>query len=538
MLSVNRFLVVSLVLVISACGDGGSQQTGGGSGSSGGGAATTGGGAATVGGGSAATGGGDGSSGGGAAAIGGGDGSTGGGAATTGGGDGSGGGGDGVVGGGDGSTGGGTTATGGGDGSTGGGTGEEDAGAPDAGVHCAIDGGVTCEDLNNCPALTNDCLTPTCDSSCCGSTPAAPGTACVTNGGQMCDGQGHCVGCLGPNDCRGPSCSSGSFSPAESCVNNQCQPSTPQMCPLECDAAFGCVQCTSDAQCAPASCTGNTFTASATCSNGYCQSGALNSCSGATPLCNAAAGCVQCNAPSDCGAAGGSCNGNVFTPTWDCAGNQCGGGAPQTCSGATPACSASLGCVACNGNADCGPGSYCSNHACLPTLAAGAECQGNGAQCSSGRCGPSGNGGTHCCTTSCGTGVCGATDCSDTGACIYPQSSVAPVGLQTPGDCQKLVCNGSGGVTSSDDVTDLPVSNSECLVNPACDASGGPTTPRFDPAPTGTSCSGFGNGEHVCGDTSNPFIAGMCVQCNVDADCLVFAPAGTLVCNTSSGTCQ
>jgi hypothetical protein len=42
----------------------------------------------------------------------------------------------------------------------------------------------------------------------------------------------------------------------------------------------------------------------------------------------------------------------------------------------------------------------------------------------------------------------------------------------------------------------------------------------------------------VCGDTTNANTAGTCVQCNVDADCLSINDAGTLTCNTSTGTCQ
>jgi hypothetical protein len=107
--------------------------------------------------------------------------------------------------------------------------------------------------------------------------------------------------------------------------------------------------------------------------------------------------------------------------------------------------------------------------------------------------------------------------------------------LQTPGDCQKIVCTGSGGVTSADDATDLPVSNTTCLTNPAC-VGPSPLTPAFTPTATGTDCSADGNPpNHVCGDTSNGSIAGVRVECNVDADCN-FSAATT--CNTVTGTCQ
>jgi hypothetical protein len=116
--------------------------------------------------------------------------------------------------------------------------------------------------------------------------------------------------------------------------------------------------------------------------------------------------------------------------------------------------------------------------------------------------------------------------------CAYPGNAVVPPGIQTPGDCQKLVCNGSGGTTSMDDPTDLPVSSSACLINPAC--TGVPLTPSFTPAPTGTTCTATDPLAHVCGDTSSPLLAGTCVECNVNADCPVAKPT----CTPATGLCN
>jgi hypothetical protein len=108
---------------------------------------------------------------------------------------------------------------------------------------------------------------------------------------------------------------------------------------------------------------------------------------------------------------------------------------------------------------------------------------------------------------------------------------------QTPGDCQEVVCNGSGGTASIDDPTDLPAPSSSCESSPSC--QGSPATPHFDPAPTGTGCTLAADpGAHVCGDTSNPTTSGKCVECNSDADCLVVNDAGTLTCNVTMGMCQ
>jgi hypothetical protein len=114
---------------------------------------------------------------------------------------------------------------------------------------------------------------------------------------------------------------------------------------------------------------------------------------------------------------------------------------------------------------------------------------------------------------------------------------VAPASLQTPGDCQQIVCAGNGSVTSINDATNLPTSNSACLTNPAC-CGPSPLTPCFTDAPTGTPCTLASDpNAQVCGDTSNSNIAGTCVECNTSADCTNINDAGTLSCN-SNFDCQ
>jgi hypothetical protein len=121
---------------------------------------------------------------------------------------------------------------------------------------------------------------------------------------------------------------------------------------------------------------------------------------------------------------------------------------------------------------------------------------------------------------------------------VFPGNTVAPASLQTPGNCQKVVCDGSGGSVMVDDPTDLPTSSSACLLDPAC-CGPSPLTPCFTDAPTGTPCTGSGDPHAgVCGDTTNSNITGTCVECNSDGDCLGVNDAGTLTCNTSTGTCQ
>jgi hypothetical protein len=63
--------------------------------------------------------------------------------------------------------------------------------------------------------------------------------------------------------------------------------------------------------------------------------------------------------------------------------------------------------------------------------------------------------------------------------------------------------------------------------------------PCFTDAQTDTYCGGDNDPPNqVCGDTTNSNIAGMCVECNTDADCLSINDAGVLECDTASGTCM
>jgi hypothetical protein len=229
----------------------------------------------------------------------------------------------------------------------------------------------------------------------------------------------------------------------------------------------------------------------------------------------------------------------MFTSMGSCNGSgSCSAGTAAPCAGGFICANATSCKTACASDTDCQSGSYCANPGasgtCVARAANGGVCSGNN-QCTSGICGVSGTG--HCCIATCPATVaaCAAVDCDATGACVYPGATVAPAALQTPGDCQKVLCNGAGGVTAVNDPTDLPTSNSACLINPHC--SNG--VPGFDNAPTGTPCRSAGDpSAQVCGDTSNATIAGTCVECNTDGDCFALNDAGTLVCNAPTGLCQ
>lgn len=132
-------------------------------------------------------------------------------------------------------------------------------------------------------------------------------------------------------------------------------------------------------------------------------------------------------------------------------------------------------------------------------------------------CPPTGN---ECVDSTCNAGVCGTENLNIT--------HVMSTG-QTNGDCQVKVCDGSGGITSIDDAGDVPVSSTACKV-PAC-IGPPPLHAELIVAATGTDCSADNNPpNHVCGDTSEPAVAGKCVECNTNADCTGPAVCSGFIC--------
>jgi hypothetical protein len=412
---------------------------------------------------------------------------------------------------------------------------------------CSSGACVECTAPTDCAAQASLCLVNTCTATTCGTTNAATGTACTDNGGTVCSASGTCVACNVDADCAGggvcsnntcmaATCADGVKDGSETdvdcggtacppcvdtkhcavnadCVNKLCFGTGPGTCVscmdmikdgnetgvdcggTQCDAlgqtcpaGGGCgtaSDCTS-----PAACSGSTYTPPTACTGGLCVAGVSKPCAGPDGLCNAAVGCVQCNASTDCAAA--SCSGATFTPAATCVSNACVAGTQQACTGSAKVCNAADGCVQCNTVADCPAATFCS-------------------------------------TPTCTANVCGTV--------FVPAGTALPNGSQTAGDCQKLVCNGNGSVTSVDDATNIPTSTSACETNPSC--TGNPLAPSFTPAPTGTDCTTDSDpSAFVCGNTSNSNIAGTCVECNTDADCIEINDAGTLSCNTATGTCQ
>jgi hypothetical protein len=148
-----------------------------------------------------------------------------------------------------------------------------------------------------------------------------------------------------------------------------------------------------------------------------------------------------------------ACANGVPTHTNVPAGTDCGAGGQLTCDGAGT-------CVGCKQDADCGASTACAAHACDTT-----------------------------------TGLCSVT---------YVPIGQGNPGGQVTGDCMKVTCNGSGGIASIPDDTDIPDDGNPCTQD-ACSQG----VPSHTPLASGTAC---GTGL-VCDGT------GACVGCLADTDC-------------------
>ncbi len=114
-------------------------------------------------------------------------------------------------------------------------------------------GDVYCTTLEDCPLPETQCEERSCVEGWCGMHDLFPGTECHENGGQVCDGEGHCIKDLGI-PCAGPEeCLSGH------CVEGLC-------CDTACDGE--CESCGDDVP-FPGTCT--PFVAGSACSKGVCD---------------------------------------------------------------------------------------------------------------------------------------------------------------------------------------------------------------------------------------------------------------------------
>ncbi len=121
--------------------------------------------------------------------------------------------------------------------------------------------------------------------------------------------------------------------------------------------------------------------------------------------------------------------------------------------------------------------------------------------------------GRPCFEVVCQEGFCGT----------HAVSTGTPADAQVPGDCQRLVCDGKGGVTSVADDSDVPAHENPCTVE-SC--TGGLLL--HTAIPVGTAC--LPGGAATCDGS------GVCMGCATDADCGAPTPCVTWTC--SNALCQ
>lgn len=93
-----------------------------------------------------------------------------------------------------------------------------------------------------------------------------------------------------------------------------------------------------------------------------------------------------------------------------------------------------------------------------------------------------------------------------------PHEKGAAAGLvQTPGDCKKVICDGSGGNVTVEDNSDIPISTNKCLT-PVCITG----ESSFSPSTPGTVCVTNTGSTGICGDGLN---AGVCGACQSNSEC-------------------
>ncbi|MEA2594753.1 MAG: hypothetical protein QOF01_1222, partial [Thermomicrobiales bacterium] len=252
-------------------------------------------------------------------------------------------------------------------------------------------------------------------------------------------------------------------------------------------------------------------------------------------VCDGAGGIVQINDDSDVPADDGN----------PCTANTCGNGVPYPPLPAGTECNPFPARV-CDGTGSCVPPKFngqpclvngqCSSGSCADGVCCDSPCDLLCRACTAARkgtgldgiCGPIQAGidpdgdcpGASACDGNGGcTGCTGATECPGqddeckqrtcvNGNCGFSYTSAGtPMLAQTPGDCKKNVCDGSGQIVQINDDTDVPANDGNQCTAEVCNQG----TPARISSALGTPCNQGGG--TVCNGS------GACVACAVAADC-------------------
>jgi hypothetical protein len=438
-----------------------------------------------------------------------------------------------------GGTGGGGTSGGGGTG--GGGTGGGGTGGGGtAGGTAGGDGGVACELPEDCPELDNECLERTCEAGICGTAPLAEGTAAAT---QMegdcqiveCDGAGDSRTVADDtdlpdddNDCTTDSCDSGAKVHDAKAAGTVCGTEGD----LICDDQGQCIGCTGPEQCSGE----ETDCQQRSCVDSKCG---IELITAGTPIpaagqttgnckvkqCDGLGAVVEVNDDADLPDDGNACTRGVCTngvPTHanEPATARCGANDALFCNGAGA-------CVGCNQASDCGADEACRTRTCDTGGVCGFANRDNGTSCNDGDACTQ----TDTCQDGACTGsnpvVCTAGQCENPGTCNPADGTCSAATPKTNGDacndgdactqtdtCQAGACTGSNPVVCT---------ASQCQNPGTCDSGTG-TCSAATPKAAGTNCTE--DDGKVCNAT------GACVECIQGSDCPISG-----ICDTTTFQC-
>lgn len=187
-------------------------------------------------------------------------------------------------------------------------------------------GSAPCVTPEDCPGRDGACGTRLCVDGVCQIDAAAARAPCAESGGYLCDGEGHCVGCVDESDCDIGECFDGMQLGGEICnVVKQCEALSAPLdcapyvcgdgvCQSTCDMHAECADgflCAGSGECVTSLPLGEPCAGPAECTSGNCADGVC-----CDALCDGT--CESC-AQAETGAADGSCSPVLaFTPDAGC----------------------------------------------------------------------------------------------------------------------------------------------------------------------------------------------------------------------------
>jgi hypothetical protein len=374
-------------------------------------------------------------------------------------------------------------------------------------------------DDTDLPDDGSECTDDVCNSGTPSNPPLPLGTACGTSG--TCDGAGSCTECQVPSDCT-------SLPPNDECQQRTCtsgacgQSFTAVNTPITAQTAGDCQSVVCDGSGSITSIDDDSDTPfdDNDCTDDVCTTGTPSNppladgtpCgTGGTFTCDGAGSCRGCTSPTDCQGT------DTFCRTRTCESFTCGFDyTPQGT--ALPGADQILGnCLEeqCDGSGGvqgvpdatdvpADDGNECTDETCVsgspqhPPLPLNTACTQGGSYCDgAGDCVECNspdqctNQGTVCQDATCDSNACGLEDVAN--------GTPAPPAAQTPGDCVRLTCDGSGGTNDVTDPGDLPVDGNDCT-DDVCTGQ----VPSNPPLPSGTPCVGGG----TCDGSGNCSTAG------------------------------